>query len=158
MSTQNRAATLLRWPSDLLHEWFKDEAKNQGRSVNAEVVMALKYWKETRKEGKTQIPEEKDLNISIADVQSDRRIIKEYENKIKNFEAKAAGASGPGRGAYRGHITKTKKNLDAMSGNLAYHLGWLKKFKPDVYEEIKQKNKPLVHNQRMGQHSIKEKR
>lgn len=58
------------------------------------------------------------------------------EGKILNFEGKAEAPKGPRRGAYLGLVTKTKKSLDAMSGNLSYHLDWLKRFKPDVYEEM----------------------
>lgn len=83
------------------------------------------------------LPEEKDLNISAETVKWDRKIIKEYEEKIKEFEGKAAAAKGSRRGAYKANVTRTRKNLDAMSGNLAYHLQWLKRFKPEVCEEVK---------------------
>lgn len=82
------------------------------------------------------MPEEKDLNIDIKDVESDRRIIRQYEDQIEDFENKAAASTGCRKGAYRGHITKTKRSLDAMSGNLAYHLKWLKRFKPEVYKQV----------------------
>jgi hypothetical protein len=94
----------------------------------------LEYWK---KERETVIPDEKDLNICAEDVKWDRKIIEQYEKRIKEFEVKAEGVQSPRLGAYRGHITKTKKSLDAMSGNLAYHLYWLKRFKPEVYEQVK---------------------
>ncbi|MHC4464809.1 MAG: hypothetical protein ACYS30_25775 [Planctomycetota bacterium] len=117
-------------------EWFEAEAKRQGRSVNAEMNMALVYWKETR-EKEPMIPEEKDFNITADDIKWDRHLIREYEAKIRDYEAKADASKGPRRGAYRGLVTKTKKGLDAMSGNLAYHLDWLRRFKPDVYEQMK---------------------
>jgi hypothetical protein len=120
-----------------LHQWFENEAKRQNRSVNAEMQMALRFWKQTRRKNTMYLPEEKDLNVNAEDIKSDRKIIAEHEAKIKDFEAKAAAANGPRRGAYQGHVTKTKKSLDAMSGNLAYHLDWLRRFKPTVYEEVK---------------------
>jgi hypothetical protein len=83
------------------------------------------------------MPEEKDLNIGIADIEWDRKIIKEYEDKIASFEAKANESAGPRKGAYLGQITKTKKALDAMSGNLAYHLDWLRRHRPAIYDEVK---------------------
>jgi hypothetical protein len=38
---------LLRLPGSL-HQWFADEAKRHERSVNAEMVMALKFWRKIR--------------------------------------------------------------------------------------------------------------
>jgi hypothetical protein len=82
-------------------------------------------------------PDEKDLNISATDVQWDRKFISQYEADIKKFEQKRDSSKGRRRGAYQSQITQKKKALDAMSGNLAYHLEWLRRYKPEVYEEIK---------------------
>lgn len=38
---------LLRLAADL-HEWFEIEAKRQHRSINAEMLMALEYWRKMR--------------------------------------------------------------------------------------------------------------
>jgi hypothetical protein len=35
----------LLWLPTTLHDWFKDEAKRQDRSVNAETIRALKAYK-----------------------------------------------------------------------------------------------------------------
>lgn len=83
------------------------------------------------------IPEEKDLNITANDVAWDRKFIAEYEAKLREFEIKRDGSKGPRRGAYQSQITQKKKALDSMSGNLGYHLDWLRRYKPDVYEEVK---------------------
>lgn len=136
METRRADTTLLRWPDDDLHSWTQAEARRQGRSKNAEIVMALRYWKQTRSKKMLHIPEEREFNIGVTDIEWDRKIIAGYEAKISEFEAKAANATGPRRGAYEGHITKTKRNLDAASGNLAYHLDWLKRFSPEVYKEV----------------------
>jgi hypothetical protein len=84
----------------------------------------------------TNFPDEKDLNISATDVQCDRKIISQYEADIKKFEQKRDASSGRRRGAYQGQITKKRMALVAMSGNLAYHLAWLQRYKPEVYNEV----------------------
>jgi len=37
----------LRLPKDL-HQWFKDEANRQRRSANAEMLMALEAWRNSK--------------------------------------------------------------------------------------------------------------
>jgi sugar (pentulose or hexulose) kinase len=85
---------------------------------------------------KPRLPNEADLNITAKDVEWDRKFIKEYEEAIKRFEIERDSSEGRRRGAYKSQITQKKRALDAMSGNLAYHLAWLKKYKPEVYEEV----------------------
>lgn len=81
--------------------------------------------------------DEKDLNISAKDVEWDRKFISSYKAQIKAFEEKRDSSKGPRRGAYQGQITRKKKVLDAMSGNLAYHLDWLRRYRPEVYKQVK---------------------
>jgi hypothetical protein len=83
-----------------------------------------------------QLPKEADLNITAEDVKWDRKFIAEYETDIKKFEVERDNSEGRRRGAYKSQIKQKKRALDAMSGNLSYHLAWLKKYKPDVYEEV----------------------
>ena len=82
-------------------------------------------------------PNEKNLNISARDVEWDRKFISKYEADIKEFKEKRNSSKGPRRGAYQSQITQKKKALDAMSGNLGYHLAWLQRYKPEVYEKVK---------------------
>ncbi len=127
--------TTLRIPKPL-YGLITDRANEERRSLNSVIIIAIeKGLSQIPKE--LYFPEEKDLNISASDVESDRKIIAKYEEKIAKFKIKATNSTGSRRGAYEGHVTKTKRNLDGMSGNLAYHLDWLKKYNPDVYEAIK---------------------
>lgn len=126
----------LRLPNSL-HGRLSKAAEQQGRSLNKMAVTALKVYLDEEMDGEmTKLPEEKELGIIAKDVELDRKIIAEHEARIKIFEAKAATSTGSRRGAYEGHITKAKRSLDAMSGNLAYHLDWLKRFSPEVYKEV----------------------
>jgi hypothetical protein len=42
-SSAERKTKLIRYPTDL-DQWFEAQAERQQRSVNAEIVMAMRFW------------------------------------------------------------------------------------------------------------------
>jgi cob(I)alamin adenosyltransferase len=80
---------------------------------------------------------DKTLNIGAEDVKWCRKFVAKYEAKAKKHEAKALRCTSQQYGAYRSNAAQARKARDAMDANLEFQLEWLRRHRPDVYNEVK---------------------
>lgn len=77
------------------------------------------------------------LSITAKDVEFCREWAARYEAKAAQYQIKSEWCRPTARGAYGSHRTQALKARDAMLGNAAFQLEWLRRHRPAIYDEVK---------------------